>query len=147
MSLEKVSAEIKVAMKARDEVKLATLRMLLAAAKNRAIEKKAKEITDAEFTEVVQKQVKMRKDSIEEYEKAGRTELVQKEQKEIEFLKPYLPEQLSDDKVKEIVQAAIQESGAKSKADLGKVMKAAMPKLKGQADGKTVNQIAASLLS
>ena len=147
MSLDKVNTELKTAMKARDEVKVATLRMLIAAVKNRTIEKKTEALSNAEFTEVVQKQVKMRKDSVAEYEKAGRKELVEKEQKEIDVLKAYLPEQLSEDKIKEIVQTAIQESGAKTKAEVGKVMKAAMPKLKGKADGKTVNQIAASLLS
>jgi len=141
-----ITDEIKDAMRAKDELKLSVLRMLKSAFNNLAIEKSKDDLEDSEAIEVVMKQAKQRRESIEGFEKAGRTELADKEKKELEMLGKYLPKQLSDDEIKAKVQEAIQETGASSAADFGKVMKPLMAKVKGQADGKRVQSILKELL-
>lgn len=113
------------------------------------IEKKKKEegLADAEVIEVLSRAVKQRKDAAEQYVAGGRQELADKEKKEIEIISAYLPEQLSEDKIREIIKNVISETGASSKADMGKVMGQAMGKLKGQADGSVVKKIVEELLS
>lgn len=140
---EKITNDLKEAMKAGDAVKRDALRMLDSAIKNTEIEKKKKEegLNDQEMIEVVRKCVKQRNDSVEQYEKGGRSDLADKEKKEVEILSIYLPKQLSGDKVGEIVDEIIAQVGASSKTDIGKVMGAAMGKLKGQADGDVVKRI------
>ena len=145
---QKITADLKDAMKAGDTVKRDTLRFLDAAIKNVEIEKKKREegLTDEEILEVVSRSVKQRKDSIAQFVSGGRPELAEKEEAEIAILMTYMPEQMSEDKVREIVKEVIAQTGAASKADIGKVMGQAMGRLKGQADGNLVKKIAEEAL-
>jgi uncharacterized protein YqeY len=137
---EKIGAEITTAMKAKDATRLSALRMLKAAVMNKGVEKN-RDLDDGEILQVVASLVKQRKDSVEQFEKAGRTDLVAKETAEIAILQEYLPPAASQDDIDAAVAAAIAESGATSVKDMGKVMKAVMPKLAGRnADGKAVNE-------
>jgi uncharacterized protein len=150
MSLkQKIYSDLKEAMKAGDALKRDTLRMLDSMIKNTEIEKLKKEegLTDAEVVEVLSRAVKQRRDSMDQYEKGGRPELADKENKEIEIISVYLPEQLSEDKIREIIKEIITATGASSKVDMGKVMGQAMGRLKGQADGNVVKKIVEELLS
>ena len=137
---DKVNADMTAAMKARDAARLSALRMLKAAIMNKGIEK-GHDLDDAEVLQVVSSLVKQRRDSIEQFEKGGRTDLVEKETGEIAVLEAYLPPAASADEIDTAVAAAIAETGAASVKDMGKVMKAVMPKLAGKnADGKAVNE-------
>lgn len=148
MSIEKtVEQHLTEAMKAKDAQKVSTLRLLKAALGNYKIEKKKNSLEDNEVVEILQRQIKQRKESVESYEKGGRTELSEKETQELAILQVYLPTQLADSEIKSLAQKAITQSGAKTKAELGKVMKELMPSLKGKADGKRVNEIVLSLLT
>jgi uncharacterized protein len=141
---DKVAADITAAMKAKDAARLSALRMLKAAIMNKGVEK-GRDLEDAEVLQVVSSLVKQRRDSIEQFSKAGRTDLVDKETGEVAVLEAYLPpaattEQI-DAAVAEAIAEAIAETGASSAKDMGKVMKAVMPKLAGKnADGKAVNE-------
>lgn len=146
MLTEKIDSDLKEAMKQKNTVKLDALRMLKAAAHNKAIEKKIPALNDEDLVDVIQKQVKQRKDSITEFEKAGRKDLVRKETSEMKILEGYLPQQMSPEELKGIVKNAITAVGATSKQDMGKVMKEVMSKVKGRADGKLVNQAVTELL-
>ena len=141
MSLEtQLSADIATAMKAKDTVRLGTFRMLKAALTNKSIQV-GRALEAAEELQVVASLVKQRRDSIEQFSKASRTDLVDKETAEIAILDHYLPPAVSADEIDAAVAAAIAESGASSVKDMGKVMKAVMPKLAGKnADGRTVNE-------
>ncbi|MFA6974084.1 MAG: GatB/YqeY domain-containing protein [Parcubacteria group bacterium] len=144
MSLKtQIFEDLKSAMKAGDAVKRDTLRMLDSMIKNVEIEKMKREtgLSDEETQEVIARAVKQRKDAIAQYEAGGRPELAEKENAEIAILMGYMPEQMSEDKVREIVKEVIASSGATSKADIGKVMGAAMGRLKGQTDGNVVKKI------
>ncbi len=145
MSLEKIDSDLKTAMKEKNEVKLGTLRMLKAAIKNKEIDKK-QALSEPEILEIIQKQVKQRRESIAEFQKANRQDLLVKETAEIAVLEQYLPKQLTEPELKVIVQKAIQTTGAKAKTDIGKIMKEVMPQIAGRADGKQVNQIISTLL-
>lgn len=144
----KIISDMKDAMKSGDTMKRDTLRMLDAMIKNTEIEKLKKEkgLTDAEVQDVIARAVKQRKDSVSQYTAGGRPELAEKESQEVEILMQYMPEQMSEDKIREIVKEVITATGASSKADIGKVMGAAMGKLKGQADGNVVKKIAEEFL-
>lgn len=146
---EKISTDLKEAMKSGDTLRRDTLRMLESMIKNAEIEKLKKEegLADAEVIEVLSRAVKQRRDSVEQYEKGNRPELAEKEKKEIEIISVYLPEQLGEDKIREIIKEVITVTGASSKADMGKVMGQAMGKLKGQADGSVVKRIVEEELS
>jgi len=144
MSLkQKISDDLKSAMKSGDTLKRDTLRFLDSAIKNVEIEKKKKEegLNDEEIQEVIARSVKQRKDSITQYEAGGRADLAEKEKKEMEILMAYMPAQMSEEEVKEAVKKVIAETGASSKSEMGKVMGAAMAKLKGKADGNLVKKI------
>ena len=144
MSLkQQIFEDLKSAMKAGEAEKRDTLRMLDSMIKNAEIDKMKKEegLNDAEVQEVIARAIKQRKDAIAQFEEGGRPELAEKEKKEVEILSVYMPEQLSEDKVREIVKEVIAQSGATSKAEIGKVMGPAMGKLKGQADGNLVKHI------
>lgn len=143
---QKVEQELVLAMKEKNELKVSTLRMLIAALKNKKIELQ-KELTDTDVIAVIQKLVKQRKDSIESYTEGGREELAQKEAEEIEFLKKYLPEEMSKEELDAIIDDVISEVGAKSMADMGKVMGAVMQKVSGRADGNVVKERVQSKLS
>jgi uncharacterized protein YqeY len=136
---DKVGADIAAAMKSRDAARLSALRMLKAAVMNRSVEK-GRDLDDAEVLQVVASLVKQRRDSIDQFSKAGRTDLVEKETGELTVLQAYLPPSASAEEIAAAVAEAIAETGASSPRDMGKVMKAVMPKLAGKnADGKAVN--------
>ena len=141
MSLnDKVAADITAAMKAKDAARLSALRMLKAAIMNKGVEK-GRDLEDAEILQVVSSLVKQRRDSIEQFSKAGRTDLVDKETGEVAVLEAYLPPAVTAEEIDAAVTAAIAETGASTPKDMGKVMKAVMPKLAGKnADGKVVNE-------
>lgn len=147
MSLkEQIVSDLTAALKARDPGELSTLRMVKANLTNRQIEKGG-ELTDDEVTKALQSLVKQRRDSIEQYEKAGRTDLAEKEAAEIAVIEKYLPQAASDSEIRAAVDAAVAETGATSMKDIGRVMKAAMTKLAGKmADGKAVNEAARNRL-
>lgn len=169
---ERVAAELKEALRQNDETRKTTLR-LLRASLNRAIEAKrgaavdaarkkaggdwsqitdsfddaAFALTDEEALAVVQREVKQRRDSIAEFEKANRTDLVAREQAELDILQPFLPRQLSREQVEAEARAVITELGVSGPAQAGQVMKALMPRLRNQADGRLVNEVVRALLS
>jgi uncharacterized protein YqeY len=143
MLLEKINQDFKKALAEKDEVKVSTLRMLKTAIHNLEIElrPKKKELTDELILEVISREIKRRKEAIEAYEKGNRLDLAKKEKKELEILSLYLPEQLSDDKIREIVRAKIAELGASSLQDFGKVMGVVTKETKGKAEGSKVAAI------
>lgn len=143
---EKIDSEIKDSMRNKDNVRLSIMRMLLAAVKNAEIAKKVKKLEDPDIISVIQKMIKEHKESITQFEKGGRMDLVDKEKAELEILQRYVPAQMGESELLPVVKAVIQELGVTSKADTGKAMKAVMEKVKGKADGKLVNQIVMSLL-
>ncbi|HEY3093645.1 MAG TPA: GatB/YqeY domain-containing protein [Vicinamibacterales bacterium] len=135
-----MNAEIAAAMKSKDTARLSALRMLKAAIMNKGIEK-SHDLDDAEVLQVISSLVKQRRDSIEQFAKAGRTDLVEKEKAEIIVLESYLPPAASSSDIDAAIDEAIVETGATSVKDVGKVMKAVMPRLAGkQADGRLVNE-------
>jgi uncharacterized protein YqeY len=142
MSLkERIVSDLTTAMKSKDVLRLSVLRMVKANIMNREIEKGAP-LTDEEATKALQSLVKQRRDSVEQYEKAGRQELADKEKAEIAVIEEFLPKAASREEIESAVVAAIQETGASSIKEMGTVMKAAQAKLAGQsADGKTVSEI------
>ena len=142
---EKLNEDIKTAMKAREQDKLAALRLMLAAVKQREVDERIT-LDDAGVIAVVEKMIKQRKDSIAQYEKAARQDLADKEKFEIGVIESYLPQQLSQGEIDAIVAEAIQATGAKSAADMGKVMAVVKPKLAGRADmGKVSGMVKAKL--
>ncbi|ANX12958.1 hypothetical protein ABE41_013180 [Fictibacillus arsenicus] len=144
--LDTLNQDMKQAMKNKDKQKLSVIRMLKASLQNEAI-KHGRELNEEEELTVLAREMKQRKDSLQEFEKAGREDLVAGLQDEIAVLTPYLPKQLTEEELHEIVAQTISETGAASKADMGKVMGALMPKVKGKADGGLVNRIVQQQLS
>jgi uncharacterized protein YqeY len=146
--MERIDGDLKKAMLAREAEKLSTLRMLKSAVKYAAIEKGGADYvpSDAEVLAVVRKEAKKREDSVASFDQAGRTDLSAKEKQELEFLKTFLPAQMAPEQVEELVRAAIAETGATGKAQMGQVMKAAQAKAAGQVDGKTLSQVVQRLL-
>ena len=134
------------AMKAKDSLKVSVLRMLKAALSNHKIQKKSDSLEDEEVLDIIRKQVKQRKESLESFEKGGRKDLAEKERLEMNLLLAYLPAQLSDEEIKAEAKKAIAACAAQTKAEAGKVMKVLMPALKGKADGKRINEILMALL-
>ncbi len=143
--LQEIKIDLKKALQERDKLKVSVLRMVLSILHNKEIEKK--EITEEEINQVLFSEIKKRKEAIEQYQKGGREELVEKEKKELDILKKYIPEQLSEEEIKKIVKEAIKETGAETMKDMGKVMGKIMPKLKGKADGSLVNKTVQELLN
>ena len=142
MSLYKnIENDMKSAMKEGNAVKLSVLRMLVSAVKTLEIDKKIKELPEPEVIQILQKQVKQHKESVEQFTNGNRADLADKELVELKILETYLPKQLNEAEVESLVKAAIAEIGATTKADTGKVMKAVLEKAKGACDGKTVNQV------
>ena len=137
-----LTEDMKTAMKAKDSVALTTLRALKSAIKNAAIEKGGAdaELDDTETVSIIRKQLKQRIDSIEQFESAGRSELAEKEKAEMAILEKYLPAALTAEEIAAIVKDAVTETGASSRADMGKVMKIVQEKVAGRADGKTLSQ-------
>src|SRR5882724_13215919 len=142
MSLqERVSQEIKAAMLAKAADRLSALRMLKSAMGYAQIERKSENLPDADIVAIVQKEVKKRRDSVEQFEKGGRAELAAKEKEEIAVLETFLPKALSAEELEKLVRAAIQELGATSKKDMGPVIKAVQAKAAGSADGKSISAL------
>src|SRR2546421_12037380 len=141
-----LAQEIKDAMLAKDAERLGALRMLKSAVGYARIEKKTEPLSDADFVAVVQREVKKRRDSIEQFEKGGRPELAEKERKEILILDTFLPKALSAEDLEQLVKATVQELGATGKKDMGPVIKAVQAKAAGRADGKTISGLVGKLL-
>jgi uncharacterized protein YqeY len=139
---EKIDSDLKEAMKAKEAERLSVLRMVKSAMMNVAIEKHGAggKLADSDAIAVLRKQVKQRQDSVAGFEKGGRPELAEKERREIGILSSYLPQPLTAEEVASIVQAAIAESGASSKAQMGQVMKIVNEKAAGRADGRTLSE-------
>lgn len=139
--LERVDSDLKEAMRAKDTLKLGVLRMLKSALKYAAIAKSdaEAELNDAEAAQVIRKQARQRHDSIESFEKAGRTELAEKEKSELSILNEYLPQPMSADEISKVVRETIAEAGAASRAQMGAVMKALQAKVAGRVDGKALS--------
>lgn len=149
MFKQKLQEELKQSMLAKDSLRTSVLRMLLSALNYYEIQKGGAgyEASDEDVLSVIAKEAKQRRDSIEEFKKANRPELVEKETKELGMLQVYLPQQMSEEEIKTLVKEAINQTGAKTMADIGKVMGALMPKIKGKADGSLVSKIVKESLS
>jgi uncharacterized protein len=147
MSLEeRLVEEMKQALKSNDKLRLSTIRMIRSALKNREIELR-KKLEDEEVVKVIQGMVRKGEESVEQFQIGGRMDLVEKEKKEIEILKSFLPQPLSQEEILKIIDQSIQETQASSLKDIGKVMKSVMPKIGGKADGKLINQLVKERLS
>jgi len=142
---EQIDADIKAAMKSGAKDKVSALRMLSAALKNKQIDKRAP-LVDGEILDTVRSLIKQRKDSIEQFAKGGRQDLVDKETAEVAILEVYLPAQLGRDEVETLVREAIAQTGAQGAKDMGKVMKALVPLIAGRADNKLVSELVKSSL-
>lgn len=138
MLRDEIADQMREAMKARDSGRVGALRMLMAAIKNTEVERRH-ELSDGEVLEVVAKEAKRRRESIEAFSQGGRDDLVAKETAELEVLEAYLPAKLSDDELAALVDEAIAETGASTPKQMGEVMKALMPKVRGRADGAQVS--------
>lgn len=144
--LERLQEDLKNSMKAKDGTRVSVLRFLLAAVKNREIANKGP-LEDEQVLQEITSSAKRRRESIDAFKEAGRQDLVEKEEAELAILNDYLPEQMSEEDLRSLIQEVITANGASSMADLGAVMKQVMPRISGQADGKLVNQIVREILS
>jgi uncharacterized protein YqeY len=142
----RINDDVKTAMREKDKARLATLRLITAAIKQKEVDERT-ELNDEQVVTILEKMLKQRKDSIEQFEKAGRTELVDQEKSEIEIIQVYMPEQLSDDEIEALIKEAIASTGAESMKDMGKVMGQLKPKLAGKADMGAVSGKIKALLS
>ena len=143
---ERLQADLKTAMKEKDTFKRDVVRFVMSAIKQIEVDER-KELSDADIEAILVKQIKQRNDAIEQFRAGGREDLVEKNEKELEILRSYLPEPMSDDEVREILKEIIAETGASGMKDMGKVMGAAKAKIGSRAEGKTINQIAKELLN
>ena len=143
---ERLVEEMKQAMKSNNKLKLSTIRMIRSASKNKEIELR-KKLEDEDVVKVIQVMVRKGEESVEQFQAGGRMDLVEKEKKEIEILKSFLPQPLSQEEILKIIDQSIQETQASSLKDIGKVMKSVMPKIGGKADGKLINQLVKERLS
>ena len=147
MSLyERLDSDVKCALKEGSSLKVSVLRMALSAIKTLQIEKNIKSLDDDGVIQILQRQAKQHRESIDQFGKGGRQDLVDKEKSELKILDEYLPQQLSEEELMVLVKAAIADTGAVAKTETGKVMKAVMEKAKGKADGKTINKLVGQLL-
>jgi uncharacterized protein YqeY len=142
---EKIAEDLTKALKSGDKNRVSVLRMIKSSMKNREIEKRA-DLTDEEGQAILMLFVKRAKDSIDQFSKAGRTDLAEKEEKELLVVQDYLPKQLGEDDIRKIIKEVISQENVSGPQAMGKVMKASMVKLKGQADGKLVNTIVKEML-
>lgn len=146
MSLvEQLSDDMKEAMRSKDKLRLSVIRMVRAAIKNKEIDSGAV-VSDEDALAIVQKELKQRRDSLQAFESAGRTDLADTAKDEIAILESYLPQQLSEDEIRTLVAKVIETVDAKGKSDMGKVMAALMPQVRGRADGKLVQQVVQTML-
>ncbi|MHB8173262.1 MAG: GatB/YqeY domain-containing protein [Nitrospirota bacterium] len=137
---ERLNADMKEALKAHDAARLSTIRMIISSYRNKEIDSR-KDLDDEGILGVLSTAAKQRRESIEQYGKAGRQDLVDKESAELDVIQSYMPQQMGKEEIEALVNEAMAESGAKGPADMGKVMKVLMPKVKGRADGKLVNEL------
>lgn len=145
---EQLTSDLTVAMRAGDETRKSTLRMLMSTIKNTEVAgSERKELDDAQVMQVIGKQVKQRKESIDEFQKAGRQDLVDRETAEMVILQAYMPEQMGRDEITAEVRKVIEEVGAKGLADKGKVMQVLIPHLSGKAEGREINAVVTELLA
>lgn len=144
---QKIEEDLKVALKKRNSEVVMTLRGIKSSLHNQEIELRKSELTNEEEMQVLSSEAKKRRDSITEFEKGDRQDLADKEKEELKIIEEYLPEMMAEDDIAKIVEETIKETGATSAADMGKVMGAVMPKLKGQTDGNTVSKIVKEKLS
>ena len=144
---ETLLADLKTAMKGKDMATVGVLRFCQSAFKNKEIDKRPDPLTEEDVISVLKKLVKQRKDSIEQFEKADRKDLADKEQAELKIIEKYLPQQMSEEQVKKCVEEAISETGASSMKDMGAVMKAVLEKTAGNADNKLVSRLVKAQLS
>ncbi len=145
MMQKRIDKELTEALKAKNAEKVSCLRMLKSDMNNLAIEKK-EELKEADIIKVIQKQVKQHKDSIEQFEKGDRSDLAEKEKRELVILEAFLPKQMPKAELEKLIKDVIAETGASSKKEMGRVIKEVMAKTKGTADGKTVSQLVSGLL-
>lgn len=143
--LNRLTEELKEALRAGNHTKLSVIRLLKSSIKNREIEKMAP-LTDEEIIDIIMTALKQRRESIEQFQKGGREDLVQKEKSELEVLQTFLPQQLSEEELAGEIQAVIREVGASSPKDMGKVMKILMIRLKGRAEGTKVSSLVKELM-
>lgn len=143
---QRLQDDLKQAMRAKDQVRLRTLRLVLAAIKNKEVEVMG-ELSDADVAAILQREAKQRRETLDELEQVDRPELAEAEQAELEILTEYLPKQLGRDEIAELARQVIAELNAEGPAQMGSVMRTLMAELKGQADGKLVNQVVRELLS
>ena len=147
MSLEeRLVEEMKQAMKSNDKLRLSTIRMIRSGSKNKEIELR-KKLEDEDVVKVIQAMLRKGEESVEQFQAGGRVDLVEKEIREIEILKSFLPQPLSQEEILKIIDQSIQETQASSSKDIGKVMKSVIPKIGGKADGKLINQLVKERLS
>lgn len=146
MLKEKINEDTKKAQREKNELELLVLRGISSEIHNKEIEKKGEELTEEDVLGVLMSEAKKRKDAIMEFKKGERNDLVEKEEKELEILKKYLPEQMREEQIREEAKKTIEEVGAVGPQDTGKVMSALMPKLKGKAEGGIVSRIVSQLL-
>lgn len=145
--IEQLSGDMKQAMKNKDKESLSVIRMVKASLQNESIKLGNKKLSEDEELTILSRELKQRKDSLQEFKEAGRGDLVEKLETEINILQEYMPQQLTDDELEEIVQFTILEVSATSRKDMGKVMSAIMPKVKGKADGARINRLVQNNLS
>jgi hypothetical protein len=143
---KKINEEMVSAAKAKDKIRLSTVRMIKTALHNKEIEL-MRPLNETEIMQLLSVMVKQRKDSIEQFTKGGRTDLVEKEEAELKVVQEFLPAQMSDEDVENLIKKAITEAGAVSVKDMGKVMKILMPQITGRADGKAAGEKVKTLLS
>ena len=143
---EKLDSDVKIALKEGNALKVSVLRMVLSTIKTLQIEKNIKSLDDDGVIQILQRHAKQHRESIEQFGKGGRQDLVDKEKSELKILDEYLPKQMTEEELMVLVKMAITETGAVMKSDTGKVMKAVMEKAKGKADGKTINRLVGGLL-
>ena len=146
MLKNRIQDDVKAAMKAKDKARLGTLRLITAAIKQREVDERT-ELDDDQVLAVLEKMIKQRRDSITQYESAGRQELADQENSEIAIIEAYMPEGLSDEEIAAMIDAAISESGAESMRDMGKVMGLVKPRMQGRADMSRVSALVKQKLS
>ncbi len=151
MLYQKISEDLKEALKAKDDFRVGVLRLVISTLRNKEIEKKGKKLepilTEEEVVEILAKEAKKRKEAAEIFDKGGRNDLAEKEKKELEIVQKYLPEQLSEAEVEKIVKAIVEKSGVKDIKEFGRLMGEVMKELKGKADAKLVGEIIKKLLA
>ncbi|MFH1837673.1 MAG: GatB/YqeY domain-containing protein [Candidatus Omnitrophota bacterium] len=143
----KIMEELKTALKGGDKVKVSVIRMLISEIKNKKIAEKVKELNDDQILGIMRKTIKKHEESIDQFGKAGREDLVEKETREANILKGYMPEEMSEEEISKIVAQEIEEVDAKSMKDMGRVIKAVLDKTSGRADGKIVSVLVKNKLA